>query len=562
MKEIIEKEEAELAFRKALRKTRFNFFDREGKRIKEFSTVEKEEQLSNRIYLGIREVLLSKVVGTVEKAQDFDKDFNPVRDESRVRWVNVYLKTLEDGSLPPVILYKVKEEYFVYDGNHRVSVAKTLNFHSIEAEVYEFFSEKNEESDILSRERFSFEKETGLSGIECSKSERYKELRSEVRKFLELYSLGEEGFEPSTAWHQRIFIPVVNILLSNFKDLESKLNGDIFVEYLRYKNSYKLGNKYEKGYTNTLVDYLNRNKILLVKKIETDIKLDSFLIDDFRKLYYIDRIIFYTDDTKGKIKAIREYSKKQFRRETLVIGEIALFSLNNDIPGFIVGMQRWFEGVYNFYRDELVLKSRQLNIDTKDLNLHSVVEDCIRYSRYYRKKANKLLTRKELVYSYLLDIFLPIFILFQENGIEDDLNKQYLKISQSYLYYTRYGGEDNLRIFLQKNILNKEEYKIGDFILSKNIKLDYNLDKEMENFSILKEYGGTQNYETIYRLKEYIKFLKIEDSEEKNKKFKDDIEKILKNREILVQYNNNRVLNLIKGKWEQYTFVDYYGTLV
>lgn len=562
MKEIIEKEEAELAFRKALRKTRFNFFDREGKRIKEFFTVEKEEQLSNRIYLGIREVLLSKVVGTVEKAQDFDKDFNPVRDESRVRWVNVYLKTLEDGSLPPVILYKVKEEYFVYDGNHRVSVAKTLNFHSIEAEVYEFFSEKNEESDILSRERFSFEKETGLSGIECSKSERYKELRSEVRKFLELYSLGEEGFEPSTAWHQRIFIPVVNILLSNFKDLESKLNGDIFVEYLRYKNSYKLGNKYEKGYTNTLVDYLNRNKILLVKKIETDIKLDSFLIDDFRKLYYIDRIIFYTDDTKGKIKAIREYSKKQFRRETLVIGEIALFSLNNDIPGFIVGMQRWFEGVYNFYRDELVLKSRQLNIDTKDLNLHSVVEDCIRYSRYYRKKANKLLTRKELVYSYLLDIFLPIFILFQENGIEDDLNKQYLKISQSYLYYTRYGGEDNLRIFLQKNILNKEEYKIGDFILSKNIKLDYNLDKEMENFSILKEYGGTQNYETIYRLKEYIKFLKIEDSEEKNKKFKDDIEKILKNREILVQYNNNRVLNLIKGKWEQYTFVDYYGTLV
>ncbi|MGL5624515.1 hypothetical protein [Cetobacterium sp.] len=562
MKEIIEKEEAELSFRKALRKTRFNFFDREGKRIKEFSTVEKEEQLSNRIYLGIREVLLSKVVGTVEKAQDFDKDFNPVRDESRVRWVNVYLKTLEDGSLPPVILYKVKEEYFVYDGNHRVSVAKTLNFHSIEAEVYEFFSEKNEESDILSRERFSFEKETGLREIECSKSERYKELRSEVRKFLELYSLGEEGFEPSTAWHQRIFIPVVNILLSNFKDLESKLNGDIFVEYLRYKNSYKLGNKYEKGYTNTLVDYLNRNKILLVKKIETDIKLDSFLIDDFRKLYYIDRIIFYTDDTKGKIKAIREYSKKQFRRETLVIGEIALFSLNNDIPGFIVGMQRWFEGVYNFYRDELVLKSRQLNIDTKDLNLHSVVEDCIRYSRYYRKKANKLLTRKELVYSYLLDIFLPIFILFQENGIEDDLNKQYLKISQSYLYYTRYGGEDNLRVFLQKNILNKEEYKIGDFILSKNIKLDYNLDKEMENFSILKEYGGTQNYETIYRLKEYIKFLKIEDSEEKNKKFKDDIEKILKNREILVQYNNNRVLNLIKGKWEQYTFVDYYGTLV
>lgn len=561
MKQFIEKEEAELAFRKALRKTRFNFFDREGKRIKEFSVVEKEEQLSNRVYLGVREVLLSKIVGSVEKAQDFDKDFNPIREESRVRWVNVYLKSLEDGSLPPVILYKIKEEYFVYDGNHRVSVAKNLNFHSIEAEVYEFFSEKNEDSDILSRERFSFEKETGLNGIECSKSSMYRELRDEVRKFSELYSLGDESYERSTAWYQRIFIPVVNILLSNFKDLEHKGNGDIFVEYLKYKNSYKLGNKYEKGYTYTLVDYLNRNKILLVKKIETDIKLDSFLIDDFRKLYYIDRVIFYTDDTKGKIKAIREYCKKQFRRETLIIGEIALFSLNNDIPGFIVGMQRWFEQVYNFYRDELVVKSRQLNVDTKDLNLHSVVEDCIRYSRYYRKKADKLLTRKELVYSYLLDIFLPIFILFQENGIESDLNTQYLKISQSYLYYTRYGGEDNLRVFLQKNILNKEEYKIGDFILSKNIKLDYNLDKEIENFSVLKEYGGTQNYETVYRLKGYIELLEIEDLEEKNKKIKEDIEKLLKNREILIQYNNNRILNVIKGKWERYTFVDYYANL-
>lgn len=562
MKEFIEKEEAELAFKKALRRTRFNFFDREGKRIKEFAIVEKEEQLSNRVYLGVREVLVSKIIGTVEKAQDFDKDFNPMREESKVRWVNVYLKSLEDGNLPPVILYKIKEEYFVYDGNHRVSVAKNLNFHSIEAEVYEFFSEKNDDLNLLSRERFSFEKESGLTGIECSKSEGYKELRDEVRKFLEFYSLGEEGFEKSTVWHQRVFIPVVNILFSNFKESEYKNNGDIFIEYLRYKNSYKLGNKYEKGYTNTLVDYLNRNKILLIKKLETDIKLDSFLIDDFRKLHYIDRIMFYTDDTKGKIKAIREYSKKQFRRETLIIGEIALFSLNNDIPGFIVGMQRWFEGVYNFYRDEMVLKSRQLNIDTKDLNLDSVVEDCVRYSRYYRKKANKLLTRKELVYSYFLDIFLPIFILFRENGIESDLNKQYLKISQSYLYYTRYGGEDNLRVFFEKNILNKEEYKIGDFTLSKNIRLNYNLDKEMETCWVLKDYGGTQNYETIYRLKEYIKFLEIDDSEEKNKKFKADIEKLLKNRETLIQYNNNRILNVIRGKWEQYTFIDYYGTLV
>ena len=562
MKFDIDKEEAEIAFKKALRKTRFNFFDRENRKIKEFSVVEKENQLSNKIYLGVKEVPVVKIVGTVEKAQDFDKDFNPLREESKGRWSSVYIKYLESGSLPPVILYKVREEYYVYDGNHRISVAKNLNFHSIEAEVYEFFSQNNEEIDKLSRERFSFEKESGLSNIECSKVENYKELREEVRKFLNLYFLGEENFEKAIVWYQRVFTPIVSILISNFKNLENENNGDIFVEYLKYKNTYRLGNKYQRGYTNTLIDYLNRNKILLVKDLKTDINLDSFLIDDFRKLYYIDKIIFYTDDTKGKIKAIREYSKKQFRRETLIIGEIALFNLVNDIPGFIIGMQRWFEQVYNFYKEEIILKSKQLNLTLDGLNLEEIVEDCIRYSRYYRKKEDKLLTKKELIYSYILDIYLPIFIMFQENELEKNRNKQYLKISQSYLYYTRYGGLDNLREFIEKNIVNKEEYKIGDFTLSKNIKLDYNLDKELESYWSLKDYGGTQNYETIYRLKEYIKFLNIKTLEEINKKFKEDIEKLIKNREILIQYNNSRVLNVVKGKWEQYTFIDYYGTLV
>ncbi|MGL4510106.1 hypothetical protein [Cetobacterium sp.] len=562
MKFDIDKEEAELAFKKALRKTRFNFFDRENRKIKEFSIVEKENQLSNRIYLGVKEVPIGKIIGTVEKAQDFDKDFNPLREESKGRWSSVYIKYLESGSLPPVILYKFREEYYVYDGNHRISVAKNLNFHSIEAEVYEFFSQNNEEIDKLSRERFSFEKESSLSNIECSRVENYKELREEVRKFLNLYFLGEENLEKAIVWYQRVFTPIVNILISNFKNLENENNGDIFVEYLKYKNTYRLGNKYQRGYTNTLIDYLNRNKILLVKDLKTDINLDSFLIDDFRKLYYIDKIIFYTDDTKVKIKAIREYSKKQFRRETLIIGEITLFNLVNDIPGFIVGMQRWFEQVYNFYKEEIILKSKQLNLTLDGLNLEEIVEDCIRYSRYYRKKEGKLLTKKELIYSYILDIYLPIFIMFQENELEKNRNKQYLKISQSYLYYTRYGGLDNLREFIEKNIVNKEEYKIGDFTLSKNIKLNYNLDKELENYWSLKDYGGTQNYETIYRLKEYIKFLNIKTLEEINKKFKEDIEKLIKNREILIQYNNSRVLNVVKGKWEQYTFIDYYGTLV
>ena len=40
--------------------------------------------------------------------------------------------------MPPVLLYKVGEAYFVEDGNHRVSVARTRGEASIQASVVEF----------------------------------------------------------------------------------------------------------------------------------------------------------------------------------------------------------------------------------------------------------------------------------------------------------------------------------------------------------------------------------------------------------------------------------------
>src|SRR4030095_15840310 len=45
---------------------------------------------------------------------------------------------MEPGlSLPPVVLYKVSDVYFVRDGNHRVSVARGLGYAEIDAEVTE-----------------------------------------------------------------------------------------------------------------------------------------------------------------------------------------------------------------------------------------------------------------------------------------------------------------------------------------------------------------------------------------------------------------------------------------
>lgn len=47
-------------------------------------------------------------------------------------------RALREGKqLPPVKLYKLGEQYFVEDGNHRVSVSRYRGFQMIEAEVTE-----------------------------------------------------------------------------------------------------------------------------------------------------------------------------------------------------------------------------------------------------------------------------------------------------------------------------------------------------------------------------------------------------------------------------------------
>ena len=55
------------------------------------------------------------------------------------RWKRVDLAFRKGLDLPPVVLYKIGDDYYVHDGNHRVSVARFERVEMIDAEVTEFF---------------------------------------------------------------------------------------------------------------------------------------------------------------------------------------------------------------------------------------------------------------------------------------------------------------------------------------------------------------------------------------------------------------------------------------
>jgi hypothetical protein len=84
---------------------------------------------SGNMYRGRRTVEVSRIVGSVGKHKQFDMNFMPLSRASAEKWKRIDRAFRLGQELPPVSLLEVGGDYFVNDGNHRVSVAR---FHGVE----------------------------------------------------------------------------------------------------------------------------------------------------------------------------------------------------------------------------------------------------------------------------------------------------------------------------------------------------------------------------------------------------------------------------------------------
>jgi hypothetical protein len=87
--------------------------------------------------LGLQVVPLDAIVGSVDRTVDFDRGLRPTSGRLRSRWERINAAQRRGEALPPVSLFKVGALYFVRDGHHRVSVAKSLGRSDIDAYVVE-----------------------------------------------------------------------------------------------------------------------------------------------------------------------------------------------------------------------------------------------------------------------------------------------------------------------------------------------------------------------------------------------------------------------------------------
>jgi hypothetical protein len=106
----------------------------------------------SQVYLGLREVPVSNIVGSVGRHRDFDRAFLPSKPDLGTRWRRIDEIMSRAEELPPVSLYKIGDAYFVQDGNHRVSVARQRGVEMIDAEVIELQSRVPVDSALTARD--------------------------------------------------------------------------------------------------------------------------------------------------------------------------------------------------------------------------------------------------------------------------------------------------------------------------------------------------------------------------------------------------------------------------
>lgn len=178
--------------------------------------------------LGLRQVPIDQIVGSVGRYRDFDRAFFPTRAETRDRWTNISRARYDRVPLPPVDLYRMGEVYFVKDGNHRVSVARERGQEFVDAHVVEIDVplsvgvETGLDDLALARERSLFFERTGLAEsrpelrFESSHPNAYERLGEHVQAH-HWYARERSGRELSLAeaaasWADEIYRPMIELV--------------------------------------------------------------------------------------------------------------------------------------------------------------------------------------------------------------------------------------------------------------------------------------------------------------------------------------------------------------
>ncbi len=212
-----------------------------------YDQVKEKLHIGGPIYRGVRTVEVAKIVGSVNRYRDFDRAFLPLNNRLANRWQRVDRAFYEDLDLPPVVLYKVGDVYFVVDGHHRVSVAREQGQQFIDAEVRECRVRvqvgpdlRPEDLEILGA-KVEFLDRTGLdrirpeARIELTVPDGYSRMLEHIavhRYFMGLDQQRDIPDEEAVAhWYDTVYLPIIKVVRDRgvLEEFPGRTEGDLYL---------------------------------------------------------------------------------------------------------------------------------------------------------------------------------------------------------------------------------------------------------------------------------------------------------------------------------------------
>jgi Domain of unknown function (DUF4032)/ParB-like nuclease domain len=197
---------------------------------KEFEEAQRAHGALTGRPLGVIQVPLDEIVGSVGRARYFPQGLRPGRGltPSRVRRL---VEALHHGEvLPPVVLYRLGHEYYIADGHHRVAAARMAGQKEMDAEVLAFLPEARGPEDIVARERVVFEQRTGITRIVLHELGQYPKLFRWIDDYRR--QRGKSSFKGAAReWYTRVYLPTVEELRARrlLRYFPDRSLGDLFV---------------------------------------------------------------------------------------------------------------------------------------------------------------------------------------------------------------------------------------------------------------------------------------------------------------------------------------------
>ena len=219
-----------------------------------YDDIKEKLRIGGPIYRGVKTVRVDQIAGSLNRYHEFDRVFLPVSDKLADRWQSVNRAFYQEISLPPVVLYKVGQVYFVVDGHHRVSVAREQGQIYIEAEVRECSTRVNITPDIqpedleILESKVHFLERTALDSIQPDANikvtipdgfDRMLEHIAVHRYFMGLdWKRDISEHEAVAHWYDNVYMPVVKVIRESgiIRDFPERTEGDLYLWVLDHQH--------------------------------------------------------------------------------------------------------------------------------------------------------------------------------------------------------------------------------------------------------------------------------------------------------------------------------------